>query len=180
MIMLQVCFLLSVCGIEGTILSKEFLSDDRVDYMDQSSVGLAFQGVLRPSFVEEIYVINIYFPVVKNNWGNEKISNKKGLTEFSHNLGMWRRCGKIRLCVIPGKNVMAQEQYLRAKLLKHKVWLQEWCPTPCHWTTASAHKEETSLRVVVHSEVKFVAYAPVRSVDVKATQMRARWEIVDR
>ncbi|GJR98984.1 hypothetical protein Tco_0271158 [Tanacetum coccineum] len=34
--------------------------------------------------------------------------------------------------------------------------------------------------VMVQTEVKFIAYAPVRSADVKATQTRARWAIVYR
>ncbi|GJQ89269.1 retrovirus-related pol polyprotein from transposon TNT 1-94 [Tanacetum coccineum] len=47
-----------------------FLLDDHVDYMDHTSACLALQGVLRPSFVKEIYVINKYIHVMKrSNWG---------------------------------------------------------------------------------------------------------------
>ncbi|KAM0023849.1 putative hem oxygenase HugZ-like superfamily [Helianthus debilis subsp. tardiflorus] len=36
----------------------QFVSDDPVDYMDQPPAGLAIQGVLRPTFLEENFVIN--------------------------------------------------------------------------------------------------------------------------
>ncbi|GJR19472.1 putative reverse transcriptase domain-containing protein [Tanacetum coccineum] len=68
-----------------------------------------------------------------------------------------------------GKNVMAQEHDLRAKLLKHKVWLQEWCPTPYHWTTANAHKEETSLRVAVGIFESAEAFLATEVVDAVIT-----------
>ncbi|KAI7731969.1 hypothetical protein M8C21_008981 [Ambrosia artemisiifolia] len=38
----------------------QFVSDDPVDYMDQPPAGLAIQGVLRPTFIEENFVINKY------------------------------------------------------------------------------------------------------------------------
>ncbi|GKE69104.1 pyruvate kinase 1, cytosolic, partial [Tanacetum coccineum] len=53
--------------LEAETLRSRFLLDDHVDYMDHTSACLALQGVLRPSFVEEIYVINKYIPVMKRS-----------------------------------------------------------------------------------------------------------------
>ncbi|GKC19301.1 zinc finger, CCHC-type containing protein [Tanacetum coccineum] len=62
-------------GSDAILLGAEtlrgrFLLDDHVDYMDHTSACLALQGILRPSFVKEIYVINKYIHVMKrSNWG---------------------------------------------------------------------------------------------------------------
>nr|XP_043634314.1 uncharacterized protein At3g49140-like [Erigeron canadensis] len=45
----------------------QFVLDDPVDYMDQPPAGLAIQGVLRPSFVEESSVMNKYMLDDKSN-----------------------------------------------------------------------------------------------------------------
>ncbi|GJU91019.1 putative E3 ubiquitin-protein ligase UBR7 [Tanacetum coccineum] len=133
---------LSVCGLM-------FLSDDRVDYMDQSSVGLAFQGVLRPSFVEEIYVINIYFPVVKRStWGKDIESEENA---YNHNFkGKCCTCGRL----YPDPDAKEQvgmiqccicEDWFHKEHLGHESTNDEGEPLYEHAATPSKEKEVASV-----------------------------------